>query len=139
MTTFQLLTTRRLTTYWVHAFVTFVLVFPGGFKLPVYLYPLKKSQIDISASDEKLKQECELQAAQRCLPELKLKLGRIPITFLGDSLYANEPMIKLLEELNWDYLIVFWLIKKTNFGGKLSFRQQLRARAQPLAIHSNQD
>ena len=93
-------------TYWVHAFVTFVLVFPGGFKLPIYLYPLKKSQIDISVSDEKLKQECELQAAQKCLPALKLKLGRMPITFLGDSLYANEPMIKLLEELNWDYLIV---------------------------------
>jgi hypothetical protein len=93
-------------TYWVHAFVTFVLIFPGGFKLPIYVYPLKKSQVDVSVSDEKLKQECELQAAQKSLPELKLKLGRIPVTFLGDSLYANEPVIKLLELLRWDYLIV---------------------------------
>lgn len=93
-------------TYWVHAFVTFVLVFPGGVQLPVYVYPLKASQVDVTASDEKLKQECELQAAQKALPELKEKLGRITITFLGDSLYANEPMIKLLERLYWDYLIV---------------------------------
>lgn len=87
-------------------FVTFVLVFPAGFKLSIYLYPLKKNQVGFSVSDEKLKQGCELQAVQKTLSDLKQKLGRIPITFLGDSLYANEPMIKLLEILSWDYLIV---------------------------------
>jgi hypothetical protein len=93
-------------TYWVHAFVTFVLIFPGGVQFPIYLYPLKTVQVDITLSDEKLKQECELQAAQKALPVLKTKLGRIPITFLGDSLYANEPMIKLLSQLQWGYFIV---------------------------------
>lgn len=93
-------------TYWVHAFVTFVLIFPGGVQFPIYIYPLKATQVDITLSDEKLKQECELQAAQKALPELKTKLGRILITFLGDSLYANEPMIKLLNQLHWGYLIV---------------------------------
>jgi hypothetical protein len=93
-------------TYWVHAFVTFVLVFPGGVQFPIYVYPLKATQVDVTVSDEKLKQECELQAAHKALPELKTKLGRIHVTFLGDSLYANEPMIKLLNQLFWDYLIV---------------------------------
>jgi hypothetical protein len=93
-------------TYWVHAFVTFVLIFPGGVTLPIYVYPLRAAQVDVTVSDEKLKQECELQAAQKALPELKTKLGRILITFLGDSLYANEPMIRLLEHLFFDYLIV---------------------------------
>lgn len=43
---------------------------------------------------------------KKALPELKAKLGRIPVTFLGDSLYANEPMIKLLNGLFWNYMIV---------------------------------
>lgn len=50
-------------TYWVHAFVTFVLIFPGGVTFPIYVYPLKATQVDITVSDEKLKQECELQSS----------------------------------------------------------------------------
>lgn len=92
--------------YYLHAFVTFALVFPCGFKLPIYVYPLKAVQSNASESYEKLKQECELQAAYKVLPELKHLLGRIPIMFLGDSLYAAEPMLKLLEQLNWAYTIV---------------------------------
>lgn len=93
-------------TEWLHAFVTFVLIFPGGFQFPIYVYPLKASQIDITASDEKLKQECELLGAHKILPELRKKLGRTAITVLLDSLYANEPMFILLESLNLDFLIV---------------------------------
>jgi hypothetical protein len=93
-------------TDWLHAFVTFVLIFPGGFQFPIYVYPLKASQVDITASDEKLKQECELLGAHKILPELRKKLGRIAITVLLDSLYANEPMIMLLESLNLEFLIV---------------------------------
>lgn len=93
-------------TDWLHAFVTFILIFPGGFQFPIYVYPLKASQVDTAASDEKLKQECELLAAHKVLPELKKQLGRMAITVLLDSLYANEPMFILLESLNLDFLIV---------------------------------
>jgi hypothetical protein len=95
-------------TYWVHGFVNVAIVFPGGLQLPLYVYPLKASQIELeaSASDERLKQECELQAAKIILPLLKEKLGRLPVALLTDSLYANEPIIKLCEDLGWDYLIV---------------------------------
>lgn len=93
-------------TDWLHAFVTFVLIFPNGFKLPIYVYPLKASQVDVTTNDEKLKQECELLAAHKILPELRKKLGRIAITVLLDSLYANEPMFKLLDLLHMSYLIV---------------------------------
>jgi len=40
------------------------------------------------------------------LPELRQKLGRIHITLLLDSLYANEPVIQLAEKLFMNYLIV---------------------------------
>lgn len=93
-------------TDWLHAFVTFVLIFPGGFQFPIYVYPLKASQVDVTASDEKLKQECELLAVHKVLPILRKQLGRILITVLLDSLYANEPMFMLLELLNLKYLIV---------------------------------
>jgi hypothetical protein len=95
-------------TYWMHGFVNVALVFPGGLQLPVYVYPLKASQImlEASASEELLKQESELQAAKIILPILREKLGRLPITVLTDSLYANEPIIKLCEDLGWEYLLV---------------------------------
>lgn len=95
-------------TYWVHGFVNVAIVFPGGLQLPLHVYPLKASQIQLesNASDDELKQECELQAAKMILPILKEKLGRLPVALLTDSLYANEPIIKLCEDLGWDYLIV---------------------------------
>jgi len=82
------------------------LVFPGGFQFPIYIYPLKAVQVNTAVNDEKLKQECELLAAHKVLPELRQKLGRILVTILLDSLYANEPMFMLLESLNFEFLIV---------------------------------
>jgi hypothetical protein len=51
-------------TYWVHGFVNLAMIFPGGLQLPLYVHALKASQIQLeaTASDEKLKQESELQA-----------------------------------------------------------------------------
>lgn len=95
-------------TYWLHNCVNIALIFPGGLQLPIYVYPLKSEQIrpEAMVSEEKLKQECELQAAYAIFPELKQKLGKLAITVLTDSLYANEPVIQLCEDLGWDYLIV---------------------------------
>lgn len=96
------------TTYWIHAFVNLAFICPGGLQLPIYVYPLKSEQIKLNttASDDKLKQECELQAAYVIFPELKKRFSKLPITLLTDSLYANEPVIQLCEELGWEYLIV---------------------------------
>jgi hypothetical protein len=95
-------------TYWLHGFVNVAIVFPGGLQLPLYVYALKASQIrlDTSATDDELKQESELQAAKMILPILKEKLGKLPVKLLTDSLYANEKIIKLCEDLGWNYLIV---------------------------------
>ena len=93
-------------TTWVHAFVTFVMVFPGGLTLPIYIYPLKSEQVNTASQDNDFKQECELTAAHAVLVKIRERLPRISITFLGDSLYANHPFIKLCEKLFIDYLIV---------------------------------
>lgn len=92
--------------YWVHAFVTFVLIFPEGFRLPIYIYPLKSAQVNTIKNDKEFKQECELTAFYSILPKLRQELGRICITVLLDSLYASEPVIQLIEKLHMHYFIV---------------------------------
>ena len=73
-----------------------------------YVYPLKAEQLqgNEAASDDKHKQECELQAAHAILPMIKEKFPKLPIRLLADSLYANEPLHKLCKELGWEYLLV---------------------------------
>lgn len=95
-------------TDYLHAFVNLAFILPNGLQLPIYIYPLKAEQLQDheASSDEKHKQECELQAAHIVLPIIKQKFPKLPIVFLTDSLYANEPIIQLVKTLYWDYLIV---------------------------------
>ena len=92
----------------MHAFVNLSFILPGGLQLPVYVYALKAKQLQgqESASDDRHKQECELQAAHEILPLIKRQLPRLPITLLTDSLYANEPLLNLCRKLDWGFLIV---------------------------------
>ena len=93
-------------TYWAHVFVTFVIIFPGGFKLPLYVYPLKAHQVDATKGHETFKQECELKSAHAVLPIIKENFPRLSFIFAGDALYSNEPFILLCDSLRLDYLIV---------------------------------
>jgi hypothetical protein len=51
------------------------------------------------------KQDCEVNAFKRLSKSLKKMFPRLPICILGDSLYANEPFMKICEENSWEYLI----------------------------------
>jgi len=93
-------------TYWVHVFVTFVIIFPTGLKMPLYIYPLKAQQVDVTKDNEAFKQECELKAVHAVLPIIRAYFPRTSFIFAGDGLYANEPFILLCDNLNFDYLIV---------------------------------
>ncbi|MFS8562895.1 MAG: hypothetical protein LVR00_08185 [Rhabdochlamydiaceae bacterium] len=97
--------TDKETTRWVHVMITFVLICQG-LTLPLFVHPLKAGEVDPCQSDEKLKEESELKAAHMILPLIREKFPRAKITFLGDALYANRPIIRLCEHLNIDYLIV---------------------------------
>ena len=71
-------------TYYLHAFVNFAFIFPGGLQLPIYIYPLKAEQLqgNEAASEDKHKQECELQAAQIVLPIIKKNSQNFLLNFL---------------------------------------------------------
>ena len=65
------------------------------------------------------------QAAHAIFPELKKKLGKLAITVLTDSLYANEPFIQLCKELRWEYLIVRQVGSLKTVGSKCDKLEEL--------------
>jgi ribosome biogenesis protein Tsr3 len=51
------------------------------------------------------KNDCELNAAQRLLEPIKKEHPRLPILVVEDALYAKAPHVKLLNSLNYRYII----------------------------------
>lgn len=95
-------------THYLHTCVTICLLFPGGFSLPLFVHPLRAESMQEhkELSDEEHKQQCELNTIKEVLPLIKREFPKQAFHFLGDSLYANEPIMKLLKSLNWSFSIV---------------------------------
>lgn len=53
------------------------------------------------------KQDCEINAAKRLLKRIKKNFKRLQICVAGDALYFGEPMIELMNENEWKYIITF--------------------------------
>ena len=53
------------------------------------------------------KQDCELKAFYRLAPKLKNHFPRMRILLVLDGLYANQHVLDLCENYNWEYIIVF--------------------------------
>ena len=59
-----------------------------------------------SKNADEIKQDCELNASKRLLPNFKKKYPRLPIRIIADSLYPSESLIKMCEELEYEYIFV---------------------------------
>ena len=57
-------------------------------------------------SEEKIKQDCELNAAKRLLKNLREMYPKMPFRIIGDSLYPSEGLISLCEDAKLEYLLV---------------------------------
>ncbi len=53
------------------------------------------------------KQDCELKAFPRLVEKLHTLFPRTPLCLLLDSLYANQNVIRLIEDYQWKYIITF--------------------------------
>jgi hypothetical protein len=53
------------------------------------------------------KQDCELKAFARLVPQLKAAFPQTRMCLLFDSLYLGEPAIELIEDNKWTYMITF--------------------------------
>lgn len=109
--------TDKESVFWVHVVITFVFIC-DDFKIPLYAHPLRALQVNTDQSDEKLKQECELNAAHAVLPLIRKRFPKLHFTFLGDGLYANRPFIRLCNRLNFSYNIVRKENSLTTLGKK---------------------
>jgi hypothetical protein len=58
-------------------------------------------------SNEKKKQDCELNAFKRLVPRLKRTFPQLKIVLLLDSLYAASSVFELAKKCKWQYLITF--------------------------------
>jgi hypothetical protein len=94
--------------WYLHMHVVASLVCPGGVRLPLYLYPIhaKSLRLEETASHERFKQECELAAFPLILTKIQERFPRLKFCVLVDSLYANGPAIKFLNEHRLDFMIV---------------------------------
>ena len=93
---------------WVHNTLVFCFIFMGGLKIPVYRHPIHAKQVVNfeSASEDKHKQECELVALKVALPIVRKAFPKMKIVFLLDGLYANRPVIRLMQDHKCGYIIV---------------------------------
>jgi hypothetical protein len=89
------------TTTYHHMVLEAKLVTPGGLAFSV------GTEFVENAKPKATKQDCELRALYRLLPRLKERFPRARICLLLDSLYANDPVLKLCEKYGWKYTITF--------------------------------
>ena len=57
-------------------------------------------------SEEKIKQDCEINASKRLIKKFKERYPRLPIRIIADSLYPSEGIIKLCEDKKLEYILV---------------------------------
>jgi hypothetical protein len=61
---------------------------------------------DVEGEQPKDKQDCEQRAFRRLAQRLKECFSHLPILLLLDGLYPNGPIIELIRQNHWDFLIV---------------------------------
>ncbi len=57
-------------------------------------------------SEEKIKQDCEINASKRLLERLRKTYPKMPFRIIADSLYPSEALIKMCEDLMLEYIFV---------------------------------
>lgn len=90
---------RNGSTTYYHSAITPVVVTPGSNQV------LSLEPEFIQAQDGATKQDCENAAAKRWLTGAELYYAKRGITILGDDLYCNEPMCRLLLEHEYNFIL----------------------------------
>ncbi len=59
----------------------------------------------MSQQDGHTKNDCELNAAKRFLNDFRREHPKLPVTLLGDAIYANEPFITALKQHDMSFIL----------------------------------
>lgn len=73
----------------------------ASYALPLQFEPIQRGDNETEFS----KNDCELNAGKRLITNLRTQFPKRSFCFLADNLFAVEPIIKLIREHNWNYII----------------------------------
>ena len=67
--------------------------------------PIQNEDGYYDSTNEKMKQDCEINAFKRLAERIKRDYPRLPICLLLDGLYVATPIIEICEKNDWSYII----------------------------------
>lgn len=73
----------------------------ASYALPLQFEPIQRGETETSYT----KNDCELNAGKRLICKLRKEFPKRSFCFLADNLFAVEPIIKLIRERNWRFII----------------------------------
>jgi hypothetical protein len=94
------------TTY-LHQVLEAKLLGPAGLTLSMASEFIENSDSNGALSGETQKQDCELKALSRLLPQLRRDFPRLSLCLSGDSLYACGRTLQLAKEYHCNYVLTF--------------------------------
>lgn len=73
----------------------------AGYALPLQFEPIQRGDTETAYT----KNDCELNAGKRLICKLRTQFPKRNFCFLADNLFAVEPIISLIQERNWHFII----------------------------------
>jgi hypothetical protein len=73
----------------------------ASYSLPLQFEPIEQDDVDTEYS----KNDCEINAAKRLLTKLKSQFPKRSFCFLGDNLFAVDPIVRMMKERQWHFII----------------------------------
>ncbi len=98
--------TRGEKVWYLHYDLVASFIAPCGLQIPLLFHRIRARPEWGQLSDDEWKQECERTAFPLLLRELRRQFPRLQLIIYLDSLYATDPVLSLLEELELGYCIV---------------------------------
>jgi hypothetical protein len=92
---------------YLHQVLEAKLLGPAGLTLSMASEFIENSDSNGALSREAHKQDCELKALSRFLPQLRADFPQIRLCLSGDSLYACGRTLQLAKDFHCDYVLTF--------------------------------
>jgi len=94
------------------------IVFQNGLTIPLLTEYLKTDWNVLNNPEGK--QDCELVAFERLAAKLKKYFPRLKIILFGDALFSTQPVLEILTQYRWEYIIQFSKNKLKHFSELLN-------------------
>jgi hypothetical protein len=94
-------------TVYLHQVLEAKLLGPAGLALSMASEFIENSDSNAALSGEAHKQDCELKALSRLLPQLRRDFPQLRLCLSGDSLYACGRTLQLAKDYHCDYVFTF--------------------------------